>query len=144
MSQKVNPFDGAKSYTVEQFKVKCNFTKIKVRKVMTAAQRDAEGNRIAGTSEPVFYKNPDGTPTAFQKIAIADEAGNTQALMSRDLAKKVYDNGNAMPAGIDLKFQEYFYDAHNPETGELIEDKMGVVLMEAKQSPNEFTIAGLQ
>lgn len=120
MSQKSSPFEGAKSFTVKQFASEKKFNKIQFLRVVTSKEN---GNK------PVFYKNADGTPTSVQKIAILDEASNRQAVLSRECAMERAAGKDIFHADNPLKFQEYFYDRHDPSTGELQEDVKGVVLM---------------
>ena len=122
MSQKKSPFEGAKSFTVKQFASEKKFNKIQFLKVVTSKEN---GNK------PVYYKNADGTPTSIQKIAILDEASNRQAMLSKECAAARASGKDifAKDAEYPLKFQEYFYDRHDPATGNTEEDVKGVVLM---------------
>lgn len=133
MSQKSNPFEGAKSFTLKQFKSEKKFEKTCFNRMTTTK---ADG------SKPIFYKNADGTPTNIQKVAVRDEAGNRVATMSREVASDLFAGKDIKHGQYPLKYQEYFYDRHNPETGEPEEDVKGVVLMYNKpNSSNEILIA---
>jgi len=75
-------------------------------------KKDEDGN-----TEPLFYKNADGSSTKFQKVCFKDDAGNFLGTLSRKLVEMKAE-------GKKLRLQdcivtERLYDREDPKTHEI-------------------------